>query len=167
MKKPEVLKAARLLIREDGLINLTLTSLCYELDIPEGSFRHIMGVNFVAFLMELRGSTTHTQKHTVTRRRVQKELRIDHILTHATKLAQRRNYESITREEIAEAAQISPSVVSFHFGSMKHLRNEILRKAVAEENLGVVIQGLANNHPVALKAPLRIKKAAAKLIGQL
>lgn len=165
MKKSEVLRAARLLIREDGLINLTLSSLCYELDIPQGSFRYITGMKFAAFLTELQESTKPTLKHPITRHRVHKPLRIDHILNRATKLAQRKSYEQITREEIAEASEISPSVVSFHFGSMGHLRNEILRKAVAEENLKIIAQGLVNNHPVALRAPLRIKRAAAQLIG--
>lgn len=166
MRKSEVIRAARLLIREDGLINLTLDSLCYELDIPQGSFRHIMGIKFETFLIELRNSTRLNPKHAITRQRVQKQLRIDHILNRATQLAQRNGYQQITREDVADAAQVSPSLISFHFHSMEHLRNEILRKAVAEENLKIVAQGLVTGHAVALKAPLRIKKAAAQFIGQ-
>lgn len=166
MKKSEVLRVARRLIRKDGLINLTLCSLCHELDIPQGSFHYITGMKFTAFLMELRESTKPNLKRPITRHRVHKQLRIDHILAHATTLAQRKSYEQITREEIAKASEISPSVISFHFRSMEHLRNEILRKAVAEENLKIIAQGLVNHHPVALRAPLKNKRAAAKLIGQ-
>ena len=165
MKKSVVKRAARRLIRDDGLINLTLATLCYELEIPEGSFRHFTGMKFQDFISELRKSDTSSKIHSPTKQRVQKDIRKDHILKVAMKLAEKRGYIWITRDELAKAAEISPSLITFHFRSIKRLRDDLMHQAITEENLKIIWQGLANSNIVALRASVKLKKAAIRYLG--
>ncbi len=167
MKKSVVLKAARRLIREDGLINLSLSSLCYELEIPEGSFKQLTGLKFSELISELRESDMTSKIHSPEKKRVQKDIRKDHILRVATKLAETRGYIWITRDELAKAAEVSPSLITFHFHSIKLLHYELMTKAIDEENLKIIWQGLANSNVLALRAPLKIKKAALRYAGNV
>lgn len=167
MKRIEVERAARRLIRDDGLINLTLSTLCYELEIPEGSFTHVTGMKFEKFISGFVEKDTSSKIHSPTKQRVQKDIRKDHILKVATKLAEKRGYIWITRDELAKAAEVSPSLITFHFHSIKALRDELMKKAVAEKNLKIIWQGLANSNGIALRAPIKIKKAALRQLGNV
>lgn len=166
MKKSKVLRAARRLIRENGLVNMTLSALCFELEIPEGSFAHHTGMLFQDLVTELRNADTSSKIHPSTKLRVHKDARKDHILKHAMKLAERHGY-MLTRDELARAAEVTPSLVTYHFHSIKGLREAIIERAINEENLKVLAQGLANSNPVALAAPPQLKQAAAKFLGAI
>lgn len=62
------------------------------------------------------------------------------ILTAAIKLAIPKGYNKISRDEIAEEAGCAPSVVSYHFGTMKSLRRAILGEAKRLNVTEVLVQ---------------------------
>lgn len=87
------------------------------------------------------------------------------IVAAALKLAERRDkrggYKELTRDMIAEAAEVSPGLVSHAVGAMPAVLKAIMREAVATENVVVVAQGLGARDPIALKAPEDLKRRAA------
>lgn len=92
--------------------------------------------------------------------------RKDQIRALALSLAEKVGYRFVTRTMIAEAGRFSPSVVSAHW-TAHQLQTEILRAAVHTGNAVVVAQGLADRHPAARSAPLKLRRrAAATLIGE-
>lgn len=90
----------------------------------------------------------------------------DKILGAAMQLANLKGFNRVTRNDIADKAEVATGSVSYHFKSMKKLQAAMMARAVESENIKVLAQGLGVRHPVALKAPeaLRIK-AARTLAG--
>lgn len=87
-----------------------------------------------------------------------------HVLDVAVSLAKRTNYSRITREQIAEAAEVSVGTVSNHFKNMDGLRAEIMLAAIAQELPELVAQGLANGDRIVQNAPRVLKARAANLL---
>lgn len=79
-------------------------------------------------------------------------------------LANLTNYRRVTRAQIAKRAGVATGSVSYHFKSMKKLQDAIVGRAVEGKVLKVVAQALANRHPLAVKAPEVIRKAAVALL---
>lgn len=101
----------------------------------------------------------------MTQHKTPKE-RVRELLDVAITLAETHGYLKVTREQIAEAACVSPALVSHHLGTMGDLRRTLVRQAVSRQVLKVVGQALANSDPHAQKAPDALKKAAlASLAG--
>ena len=94
-------------------------------------------------------------------------VRRDTILTAAVRLAEKKGYTRITREEIATEADCSPALVSEMFGTMPRLRRCIQRAAVTNEVLAVIAQGLAVKDPHAMAAPDHVKAAVGKYLSEL
>lgn len=86
------------------------------------------------------------------------------IVNAAVKLAQSKPYTQVTRDEIAAAAGIVPSVVSHHFGTMTKLRRAVLRAAIAQRIVAVVADGLAARDPHAKKADEALLTQARELL---
>lgn len=82
------------------------------------------------------------------------------ILKIATRLAQSQGFRNVTREAIAEKADIAPGTVSYHFGTMSKLQDAIVVHAVETENLTVIAQGLAERHRKAVIAPASLQVKA-------
>jgi AcrR family transcriptional regulator len=89
-----------------------------------------------------------------------KRERTAQILAAALKLAAKHGYQRITREAIAEAANVSPALVSHHMGTMDQMRRAIMREAVRIECLPVIAQGLVARDRHAGKAPDHLRQAA-------
>lgn len=85
------------------------------------------------------------------------------ILDRALELSKQRGYLAITRDLVATSADVSPALVSHYFAGMDGLRREVMRAAVKRECLLVLAQGIANRHPVALRAPRALRAQAAAL----
>lgn len=83
-----------------------------------------------------------------------------HILKACLKLAAKHGYRNITRDAIALEADVHPSNVSYHLGTMIELRRHIMREAVRTECLPVIAQGLAARDRHALKSPPELQAAA-------
>lgn len=87
------------------------------------------------------------------------------IIKTATQLAVRVSFDKLTRAQIAAKLEIFPSSVSFHCGTMEELRAAVVAYAIANEYVAVVGQALAVRHPLALKAPAKLRARAAKLLA--
>lgn len=89
----------------------------------------------------------------------------ERILKAALVAAEKTGYSRITRDDVAEqCGRISASIISWHFRTMRELREETVRQAVKEENLIVLAQALGNGDHLALSAPLSVKMRAVELI---
>ena len=86
--------------------------------------------------------------------------RRDQILTAAVSMTQTHGYKGVTRDGIAQLAGISQGLVNRYFGTMAALMSEVMKVAVAQRILPVIVQGIAHDDPVALAAPADVKADA-------
>lgn len=82
------------------------------------------------------------------------------ILTAAVKLATEKHYQTITRDDVAQAAGVSAGLVTRYFFAMPELRRRVMEEAVRRELLPVIAQGLAHGCPVAAGAPAWLRAKA-------
>jgi len=87
--------------------------------------------------------------------------RREEILDAAVRTAAAVGFSRMTRDDIARTSGCTPGLVSARLGTMERLRNEVMRRAVREEVLAVIAEGIALRHPHALKAPDDLRKRAA------
>ena len=161
--KQTIEQAARDMAAEIGLINITLADLCKRVGVPEGSFCRIVGASFVDFVEALGRDEPFGGSELVTRTRAHPTLRRDHILAAAVRIAEESGYAHITQADVAEAAGVSPGLVTRYF-TMTVLRTRIMSEAVRLEILPIVAQGLADGHPLATTAPTKLKNRAARTL---
>jgi len=159
--RDEVLKAALELAKEVGIINLTRKMVCAKAGIADGSFPHIMGQSFTAFTATL---TPDEKLHEVSKKRLSKDIRKDHILRTALVAAKERGYTSITRTILAEKSNVSQGLITHYFGTMEQLKRAIMRAAVAHEIPEIIAQGLSMGDKNAQKASDELKALAAKTL---
>lgn len=88
------------------------------------------------------------------------------LLDVATKLAAEHGWQAVTRLQIAQAADVAPSLVSARLGTMENLRRSVMRRAIATEALPIIAEGLVARDPQALKAPRELRDRAVASIGQ-
>lgn len=75
-------------------------------------------------------------------------------------------WNRLTRAAIAERAGCSTGCVSLHLGSMQAVRRVLVRAAITQENLDVLIQALSAGDPAAERMkPMLRQKALAHLTG--
>lgn len=91
--------------------------------------------------------------------------RIAQILRAALKVAPEKGYNRITRDDIAKEANIPPTLIPYHMGTMTELRRHIMREAIRIECLPVIAQGLALRDRHALKAPEELRRRAIQSLG--
>lgn len=90
--------------------------------------------------------------------------RTEQLLAAALRLASKHGLANITRAQIAEYAEVAPSLVSARLGTMEALRRSVMRAAVAQEVLPVIAEGVATRNKYALKAaPSLIERALGSL----
>lgn len=139
-----------------GLIHLTCRDLCDRAGVSDGSFSHIMGQSFAAFVGDLRlhgGVPLCTQSTTRKGRAAHPLVRQDQILAVALEMAKEGHYLRVTRDRIAERAGVAAGSVTRYFGTMKQLQRALMRAAVTHGVVEVVAQGIIERDPQALKAP--------------
>lgn len=90
--------------------------------------------------------------------------RDDRILKAAVELAKAIGYQWITRDQVAEAAEVGGGTINNAFGSMIGLKRAVLSYAVEHEIVELVAQGLADGHAIARAAPVDLKARAAALM---
>lgn len=97
-------------------------------------------------------------------RRLKPEERKELLLDVAIKLAGKLGLSNVTREQIAETAQVSPALVSARLGTMTVMRRTVMRQACKRgdtaECLSIVAQGLAARDSHALKASADLQRRA-------
>jgi AcrR family transcriptional regulator len=80
-------------------------------------------------------------------------------------VARKSIYSELTRKEVAEAAEVAPTLVTHYFGDVENLRREIMSAAISENDEIIVAQGLARGDKQARKAPEALKNKAAKKLA--
>lgn len=162
-KKQIIEQAARDLAAEQGAINVSKKDVCARANISDGSFSDIMDETFAELMNRLDLPTWAT----VDRKRVIPELRRKHILDAAIELAKTKGYKSISRDDVANSANIVPGLVSYYFQSIDLLRILVLKTAVKREVLEIVAQGLVQKDPIAIQAPSELKHRAIAYLAEL
>nr|DAI64901.1 MAG TPA: bacterial regulatory protein [Caudoviricetes sp.] len=84
----------------------------------------------------------------------------DNILEVAYVMAQRDGFGSLTRDGVAAEAGVAMGSVNHHWGKMSALREAVMQRAVEEENLELIGQGMALGDSVAKSAPLELRTRA-------
>ena len=100
----------------------------------------------------------------MSRERKTADDRRDQCIEAALELSRSKPYYRVTRNEIADAVGEAGSVVQWHFGTVKKMRRQIMRAAIAAERLDIIGQGIANQDPHALKAPADLKAQAMEAL---
>lgn len=90
------------------------------------------------------------------------EVRKQELLEVAIKLANEGNYLTLTRQDIAREADVSPSLVPHYFGTMDNLREAIIREAIKRKLARIIAHGLANQNPLVRQAPVETRRLAAE-----
>ena len=84
----------------------------------------------------------------------------EHILEVAYTMAQRDGFGTLTRDGVAAEAGVAMGSVNHHWGKMSALREAVMQRAVEEENLELIGQGMALGDSVAKSAPLELRARA-------
>lgn len=84
----------------------------------------------------------------------------EHILDTAYKMARRDGFAAITRDGVAAEAGVAMGSVNHHYGTMQVLRDAVMQRAVEEEQLELIAQGIAMGDNVAKSAPLELRQRA-------
>lgn len=92
--------------------------------------------------------------------------RREQILAAALKLAAGGTvYTHLSRKQIMDEAGQSETLLNLYFGTMPAFRKELMRYAVAKENLAVLGQGLMMGDPIARHAPKALRQRVAAKIA--
>jgi len=131
---PEIIKKTAVeMAAENGLENLTRNTLCARAGLPAGSFAHVMGRSFKAFIRELMAEGhSNVTGGPITKRRIDPALRRDHIVASALQLVT--EGEKLTRAGVADLAGVSANTVQKYFSTMPQLRRAVIRLAKQQEN---------------------------------
>jgi AcrR family transcriptional regulator len=61
-------------------------------------------------------------------------------------LAEEKGYMCMTRDGIAEAADVTPSLINYNYGTLKGLITAVIQAAIAENNVVIVAQAIIARH---------------------
>jgi hypothetical protein len=134
------------LARESGLINITLETLCARAQVSPGSFKYIMGVSFTEY-KEAQRSRFKDQDHKLSRRRVSKEERYNHIVNKAYEIAEKYGLINLKRSLLSDISGVSPALISHYFSSMDGVFIAVVKKAIIEDDLTILRESIALETP--------------------
>jgi AcrR family transcriptional regulator len=83
--------------------------------------------------------------------RTHPKIRKEKILKAAVKLSIKLGYKNITRDRVAELADVSSALVGNYFPRMADLKNAVMRTAIQQEIVEIIAQGLTLKDPRVLK----------------
>jgi len=103
---------------------------------------------------------------------LKKDVRRDQILTAAMDIALTHGYNTLTRDGVAERANVAAGQVNRIFNTMPQLRRAVIRSTVAqlkvnptnERLLMILAAGLSSRETPALNAPTEMKQEALQLL---
>ncbi len=84
----------------------------------------------------------------------------ERILDSAIHIAKRDGFLNITRENIANHAKVSTGKVTMAYGTMVKLKRAIMRKAIKEEILSIIADGVLTKHPCIQKCDVELRTKA-------
>lgn len=82
------------------------------------------------------------------------------IMIAAVSLAEKNGWAQLTRDGVATAAGVSAGLVTFYFPAIDDLRQQVMRKAVRDEILSIVADGLVARNPAAMEASVELRQKA-------
>lgn len=82
------------------------------------------------------------------------------ILDTAYDMAVKNGFASLTRDGVAAAANVGMGTINHRYGTMAELKKAVMYRAVEEEQLDLIAQGLALGDEVAKSAPKDLKQKA-------
>lgn len=86
------------------------------------------------------------------------------ILQAACDLAREKCYLTITREQVAQGAGVSESLVNHYFKTMRDLRDAVIIEALVSVDLIIIGQGMAHGDLKVSETSETIKQQASKLL---
>ena len=86
------------------------------------------------------------------------------VLEGAIAAAVKHGWATCTRQDVADAAGVSPALVNHYLGDMAATRRAVMREAVRRGLARIVAEGLVLRDKVALKAPEELKAAARQAL---
>lgn len=96
-----------------------------------------------------------------SRNRLTPDDRKNALLKIAVKLAEKRNgLATLQRAHVAEKAGCSAGLITHYFGGMDGLRDEIIRRGVVDENLGIIRQAIVAEHAAVRRIDASLKDRA-------
>ena len=90
--------------------------------------------------------------------------RTSQILEVAISIAKDKGIRAVTREAVSTNACVSPALVNVYFKSMRNLRQQVVREAIARRHVDVLTMALAERDPIARDAPLDLKIECANYL---
>lgn len=84
----------------------------------------------------------------------------ERILEVAYTMAQRDGFGTLTRDGVAAEAGVAMGTINHHWVRMGALREAVMQRAVEEENLELIGQGIALGDNIAKSAPLELRARA-------
>ena len=163
--KNKIEQIAGKLVMESGIVNLSRAEVCKRSGLPEGSFDAVMGCNFQTFRLAIQERFGDGPPNAPIKvKRAKKDMRRDAILRAAVELSRKKGYMSVTRSDIAEAAGVSPALVTLYAKTIPQLRRDIMRYAVQNGVLEVIAQGLAARDGHAQKASVELQRQAMESV---
>lgn len=84
----------------------------------------------------------------------------DIILLKATMMAESDGIRGIITTSLSAMCEIPHSSFYYHFGSIDGLREEVVRKAIDDENLKVIGKALSEGHPLVQSLDRELKTRA-------
>ena len=93
-------------------------------------------------------------------KRLNPEVRSQLIIDAGLRVASVHGWRAVTREKVANEAQISPAMINIRFSTMAQLLRSVMRKAIEDKMLHVIAQGYAAGDPTALKIDDELKRLA-------
>lgn len=145
-----------------GLVNITKDRLCFEADIPVGSFNNFMGCSFTKFISKLHAEGDCNLGELGDRSRVNPDLMTNIILNCAIKISEEVGYKSITRIMISDELGIASTLVSYYFKDMNTLKKMIVEYAVDNKNLTIIAQALTLKDEAVNNISNKLKNDALK-----
>lgn len=89
------------------------------------------------------------------------------LLSTAMQLANLHGFGNVTRNMIADRAEVATGTVSYHFKGMKRLEAAMVERAIETQNLKVLGQAISKRHPLATKAPADMQRSAVLALAGL
>ena len=103
---------------------------------------------------------------------LKKDVRRDQILTAAMDIALTDGYDKLTRDGVADRANVAAGQVNRIFNTMPQLKRAVMRSTIAQLELNpsnqrllmILAAGLSYRETPALNAPMDLKNSAVKLL---
>jgi AcrR family transcriptional regulator len=97
--------------------------------------------------------------------RMQAELRKKQIINAGIIAAEKGNYATVSRPEVAEIANCSVALITHYFPTVLELRKAVLKEAVAQCNETVILQAMINRDKFIDGVPRDVLRGAVRWLG--